>query len=137
MPDVQWFRSEAYKNGQRYLFEARFDATLWTATIRDESGQLRGAISCESLDPALLGDEREDAVCEWVHRAVQNNVGFSEDHPLAALGPLSGWMLASALHVELDRTRTVRAELALTMVKFTEVYAAYREQLAETIHRRG
>lgn len=137
MPDLQSFRSEAYKNGRRYPFEARFDECLWTATIRDETGLRRGVISCESHQPRLHGEELEDAVCDWVHRAVQHNVGFSEDQSLSESGPLSTWVITSALQVELERARTTRAELALTVMKFTEAYASYREQRAETAHRRG
>jgi len=137
MPNLQSFRSEAYKNGRRYPFEARFDECLWTATICDESGLRRGVISCEAHQSGLCGDELEDAVCDWVHRAVHYNVGFSEELRLPESSALGTWVFTSSLQVELERARTMRAELALTVMKFTEAYASYREQRAETAHRRG
>ena len=137
MPDPQSFHSETYKNACRYPFEARFDQTLWTATIRDESGARRGVISCQSPWPELRGEALEDAVCDWVHRAVQHNVGFSDDQLLSEYAPLSSWVFTSALQVELERARATRAELAMTLMKFTEAYAAYRDQRAETSRRRG
>lgn len=137
MPPLQSFRSEAYKNGQRYLFEARFDASLWTAVIRDESGRRRGAISCESHQPQLRGDELEDAVCDWVHRAVDYNVGFSEEQSLSGRCSVNDWTVTSALQAELARARSVRSELALTMAKFKQAYVAYSEQVAEIRQCRG
>lgn len=135
MTAIQSFRSEAYKDGRRYTFTARFDETLWTAVIRDESGRRRGAISCESHQPGLRGDALEDAVCDWVHRAVDNNVGFSDQLTLSGCSAVRAPMFPSALQIELQRARSMRAELALTFTKFNEAYAAYVEQRIETAHR--
>ena len=82
------FVSEVYRNGRTYFFEANYSPLQWTATIWAESGRPNGAIACRSTARRLTGEALEDAVCEWVHRAVQHEVGFLADSgiELSAVG---------------------------------------------------
>lgn len=82
------FVSEVYRNGRTYFFEANYSPLHWTATIWDETGRPHGSIACRSTARRLTGEALEDAVCEWVHRAVQHEVGFLADSgiELSAVG---------------------------------------------------
>ncbi|WPB59012.1 hypothetical protein [Xylophilus sp. GOD-11R] len=79
MANAGSFISEVYRDGRVYYFEANFTVRQWKAVIWDEQGRPCGSISCASPASHLEGDALEDAVCEWVHRAVQHEVGFVAD----------------------------------------------------------
>lgn len=79
MANAGSFISEVYRDGRVFYFEANFTVRQWNAVIWDEQGRPSGSIACASLASHLEGDALEDAVCEWVHRAVQHEVGFVAD----------------------------------------------------------
>ena len=77
------FVSEAYRDGRTYFFEAFYSARQWSAEIWDTDGRIRGCITCLPLADRLETDGLEDAVCDWVHRAIAYEVGIAvglEDH---------------------------------------------------------
>jgi len=76
MESVGEFVSEVYRDGKTFYFEARYSTLRWSARIWDEDGRPHGWIACRSTGPRLQGDALEDAVCDWVHRAVVHEVGF-------------------------------------------------------------
>lgn len=73
------FRSEAFKDGRRYVFEAHYDNFRWRARIWDEQGNVHGEIECARCDGEVSGEEQEDAVSDWVHNAIAHGVGFHAD----------------------------------------------------------
>ena len=70
------FISEAYRDGQTFYFEACYSPLSWSASVWDAKGTPHGFIRCGPGPASLEGDALEDAVCEWVHRAVQHEVGL-------------------------------------------------------------
>ncbi len=70
------FSSEAFKEGQVYLFDATAHEKHWSAVIWGPDGRMHGEITCEYLGPRLEGDALEDAVSDWVHEAIRCGVGI-------------------------------------------------------------
>jgi len=73
---IHTFRSEAYYDGETFYFEANFTELMWQATVRDDSGRLRGKIMCSAPDLNLSLCDLEDGVCDWVHRCIANKAGI-------------------------------------------------------------
>lgn len=136
------FVSEAYRDGRTYFFEAFYSARQWSAEIWDTDGRIRGAITCLPLADRLETDGLEDAVCDWVHRAIAHEVGITvglqgqrnrHERPalrqVAPAGGADGHASANAAMFHLPRSATpeeirgaaLRQESALLVARFREV----------------
>jgi hypothetical protein len=71
------FISEVFRDGRIFFFEASFTPWRWSSHFWDEWGASHGSIACQPTVDHLEGEALEDAVCDWVHRAVFNDVGFA------------------------------------------------------------
>lgn len=132
------FISEVYRDGRTYFFEATFSALQWSATLWDAEGVPHGCIACSSPANRLQGEALEDAVCEWVHRAVLHEVGVVLDAGHAGLQPLPIRRPTAhdAANSERYGDREMDAdEIVLVRCKATRVVAARSVELRQQAQR--
>jgi hypothetical protein len=129
------FVSEAYRDGQTYFFEAFYSARQWSAEIWDTNGEIRGSITCLPLAHRLDADVLEDAVCDWVHKAIAHDVGILVDRyersalrQVAPAGGSNGHAAANAATFYVPRSSAtelkgaaLRQESRMLVERFREV----------------
>ena len=134
------FVSEAYRDGRTYFFEAFYSTRQWSAEIWDTEGRVRGSITCRPTADRLETEVLEDAVCDWVHRAIAHEVGITVDGnegpALRQVGPAGGAdghaaANAPAFHARRSseaerRGAALRQESRLLIARFREVSEQWR-----------